>query len=105
MEVEEVKKLLNEKKFNVLKEKLKEMNSADISEILDELEDKESVQILYKHLGYTFRKLKNWSYYLITSYEDFEKEFGQEADKRRKLYNGMLKTNLYQYIGPRPPKK
>ena len=43
--------------------------------------------------------------YLITSYEDFEKEFGQEADKRRKLYNGMLKTNLYQYIGPRPPKK
>ena len=71
----------------------------------ERLEDKESVQSLYKHLGYTFRKLKNWSYYLITSYEDFEKEFGQEADKRRKLYNGMLKTNLYQYIGPRPPKK
>ena len=71
----------------------------------ERLEDKESVQSLYKHLGYTFRNLKNWSYYLITSYEDFEKEFGQEADKRRKLYNGMLKTNLYQYIGPRPPKK
>ncbi len=71
----------------------------------ERLEDKESVQSLYKHLGYTFRKLKNWSYYLITSYEDFEKEFGQEVDKRRKLYNGMLKTNLYQYIGPRPPKK
>ena len=71
----------------------------------ERLEDKESVQSLYKHLGYTFRNLKNWSYYLITSYEDFEKEFGQEADKRRKLYNGMLKTNLFQYIGPRPPKK
>ena len=61
----------------------------------ERLEDKESVQSLYKHLGYTFRNLKNWSYYLITSYEDFEKEFGQDADKRRKLYNGMLKTNLY----------
>ncbi len=71
----------------------------------ERLEDKESVQNLYKNLGYTFRNLKNWSYYLITSYEDFENEFGKEADKRRKMYNGMLKTNLYQYIGPRPPKK
>ncbi|MDK2586671.1 class I SAM-dependent RNA methyltransferase [Romboutsia sedimentorum] len=71
----------------------------------ERLEDKETVQALYKNLGYTFRELKNWSYYLITSYEEFEDEFGREADKRRKLYNGMLKTNLYQYIGPRPPKK
>lgn len=71
----------------------------------ERLEDKESVQTLYKNLGYTFKELTNWSYYLITSYEDFETEFGKEADKRRKLYNGMLKTNLYQYIGPRPPKK
>ena len=71
----------------------------------ERLEDKESVKHLYKHLGYTFRNLKNWSYYMITSYEDFENEFGKEADKRRKLYNGMLKTNLYQYIGPKPPRK
>lgn len=71
----------------------------------ERLEDKESVQSLYKNLGYTFKELKNWSYYLITSYEEFENEFGKEADKRRKLYNGMLKTNLYQYIGSRPPKK
>ena len=71
----------------------------------ERLEDKETVQALYKNLGYTFRELKNWSYYLITSYEEFEEEFGREADKRRKLYNGMLKTNLYQYIGPRPLKK
>ena len=70
----------------------------------ERLEDTDTVKMLYKQLGYTFRKLKNWSYYLITSYEDFENEFGQEATKRRKLYNGMLKSNLYQYIGPKPPK-
>ena len=71
----------------------------------ERLEDADTVKMLYKQLGYTFRKLKNWSYYLITSYEDFENEFGEQASKRRKLYNGMLKSNLYQYIGPRPPKK
>lgn len=71
----------------------------------ERLEDVDTVKQLYKDLGYIFRKLKTWSYYLITSYEEFEEEFGREADKRRKLYNGMLKTNLYQYIGPRPQRK
>ena len=70
----------------------------------ERLEDTDTVKMLYKQLGYTFRRLKNWSYYLITSYEDFENEFGGEASRRRKLYNGMLKSNLYQYVGPRPPK-
>lgn len=70
----------------------------------ERLEDSDSVKMLYKELGYTFRKLKNWSYYLITSFEDFEREFGKDADRKRKLYNGMLKTNLYQYPGPRPPR-
>ncbi len=70
----------------------------------ERLEDSDSVKMLYKELGYTFRKLKNWSYYLITSSEDFEREFGKDADRKRKLYNGMLKTNLYQYPGPRPPR-
>ena len=71
----------------------------------ERLEDADSVKMLYKELGYTFRKLKNWSYYLITSFEDFEKEFGKDAERKRKLYNGMLKTNLYLYPGPRPPRK
>ena len=70
----------------------------------ERLEDSDSVKMLYKELGYTFRKLKNWSYYVITSFEDFEREFGKDADRKRKLYNGMLKTNLYQYPGPRPPR-
>ena len=71
----------------------------------ERLEDQESVKLLYKELGYTLRRLKNWSYYLITSYEDFEYEFGQDAIRKRKLYNGMLKTYYYQYPGPKPPKK
>ncbi|MEF9990575.1 MAG: class I SAM-dependent RNA methyltransferase [Romboutsia sp.] len=71
----------------------------------ERLEDQDTVKQLYKDLGYTFKKLKTWSYYLITSFEEFEEEFGREADRRRKLYNGMLKTNLYQYLGPKPPKK
>lgn len=71
----------------------------------ERLEDKETVQSLYKELGYKFRNLKNWSYYIITSYDDFEVEFGRQSDKKRKLYNGMLKTYLYQYIGKKPPKK
>lgn len=71
----------------------------------ERLEDKETVQSLYEELGYKFRNLKNWSYYIITSYDDFEVEFGRQSDKKRKLYNGMLKTYLYQYIGKKPPKK
>lgn len=71
----------------------------------ERLEDQESVKLLYKELGYAFRRLKNWSYYLITSYEEFEYEFGQDAIRKRKLYNGMLKTYYYQYPGPKPPKK
>ncbi|TQQ85006.1 class I SAM-dependent RNA methyltransferase [Peptacetobacter hominis] len=70
----------------------------------ERLEDQETVKLLYKELGYAFRKLKNWSYYLITSFEEFEYEFGQKAIKKRKLYNGMLKTYFYQYPGPKPPK-
>ena len=71
----------------------------------ERLESEESVKLLYKELGYAFRRLKNWSYYLITSFEEFEYEFGQEATKKRKLYNGMLKTYLYKYPGPKPPRK
>lgn len=71
----------------------------------ERLEDEDSVKMLYKELGYAFRELKNWSYYLITSYEHFEYEFGQESTKKRKLYNGMLRAYYYQYPGPKPPRK
>lgn len=71
----------------------------------ERLEDEEAVKILYKEMGYAFRGLKNWSYFVITSYDKFEYEFGQDAPRKRKLYNGMLRIYYYQYLGPRPPKK
>lgn len=71
----------------------------------ERLEDEESIKILYKELGYMCRNLKNWSYFIITSFEEFEYEFGQDSTRKRKLYNGMLKTYYYQYLGPKPPRK
>ncbi|PKM50151.1 MAG: RNA methyltransferase [Firmicutes bacterium HGW-Firmicutes-7] len=68
----------------------------------ERLEDREKVTQLYKEMGEQFRSLDTWSYSIITSFEDFERYFGKNADKKRKLYSGMLKTNLYQYMGPKP---
>ena len=60
---------------------------------------------LYGDFGRTFSQLNDWSGYFIASDENFEKHFGKRADKRRKIYNGMIKCNIYQYYGARPPKK
>ena len=65
--------------------------------------EKESRE-LYKKIGKTFSKLDRWSYYILTSCADFENLFGKKANKKRKIYNGMLKCNIYQYFGDRPPK-
>ena len=59
---------------------------------------------VYSDFGESFRTLDSWSAYMITSYEDAERYFGRKADKNRKIYNGMLKTYFYQFMGPRPPK-
>lgn len=71
----------------------------------ERLEDKKDLPALYKAFGDNFKKLDTWSAYMITSYEEAERYFGRKADKNRKIYNGMLKTYFYQFIGPRPPKK
>lgn len=68
----------------------------------ERLEDQDKVITLYKEMGEQFRKLDTWSFSIITSFEDFERYYGKSADKKRKLYSGMLKTNLYQYLGPKP---
>lgn len=60
---------------------------------------------LYRDIGVNFKKLDKWSYYIITSNENFERLFGKTANKKRKLYNGMIKCNLYQFFGERPPKR
>ena len=58
----------------------------------------EDVQQLYKTMGNVFQPSLQTAYYIISSAEDFEQSFGRRADKKRKLYNGMLKCNLYQYF-------
>ena len=71
----------------------------------ERLEDKADIPALYKVIGERYRSLDSWSLYMITSYEDAEKDIGQKADKNRKIYNGMMKTYYYQFMGPKPPKK
>lgn len=71
----------------------------------ERLEDQENLPDLYKLIGKVFGSLDTWSYYIITGYEHAEKYIGRKADKNRKIYNGMMKTYLYQYMGPKPPKQ
>ena len=71
----------------------------------ERLEEKEALPAIYSALGRQFAQLDSWSAYVITSYHDIEKYFGRKADKNRKIYNGMLKTYFYSFIGPKPPKK
>lgn len=69
----------------------------------ERIEDKKNLPALYRVIGERYRSLDSWSMYLITSYEEAQKDIGKNADKNRKLYNGMLKTYFYQYMGPKPP--
>ena len=71
----------------------------------ERLEEKKNLPALYKEMGDAFRRLDSWSEYVITAYEDAEKYIGRKADKNRKIYNGMIKTYFYQFLGPRPPKR
>ena len=71
----------------------------------DRLEDKKDMPKLYREIGERYNKLDSWSAFIITGYEEAQKYIGRKADKNRKIYNGMMKTYLYQYMGPRPPKK
>lgn len=65
----------------------------------------EKVRELNRDLGDLYRSLSDWSLYVISAKEDFEKDFGMKASRNRKLYNGRLKSYYYQYYGKRPPKK
>ena len=70
----------------------------------ERIEDKETLPGIYSDFGRSLKMLESWSAYVITSYEDAEKYIGRKADKNRKLYNGMIKTYFYSFLGPRPPK-
>lgn len=71
----------------------------------ERLEEKKELPGLYKEMGKVFGELDSWSYYIITAYEDAQKYIGKQADKNRKIYNGMIKTYFYQYMGPKPPRQ
>lgn len=64
----------------------------------ERLMDKRSVERLYGKMGKKFKEFPGASKLILTSYEDFEKFYGEKADKKRKLYNGMLKCNFYMYF-------
>ena len=71
----------------------------------ERLEEKENLAALYRTIGERFNGLDAWSMFLITSYEQAERDIGRKADKNRKIYNGMMKTYYYQFLGPKPPKR
>ncbi len=71
----------------------------------ERLEDKNNLPALYHMIGKRYQGLDAWSMYLITAYEQAEHDMGLKATKNRKIYNGMMKTYYYQFLGPKPPKK
>ena len=71
----------------------------------ERLEEKKDMPVLYEAIGKAYSRLDSWSMFMITSFEDAVKYIGKQPDKNRKLYNGMLKTYFYSFMGPKPPKK
>jgi putative N6-adenine-specific DNA methylase len=70
----------------------------------ERLGDKKAVEHMYKEMGQAFNKLDTWSIYIMTSNEDFEQLYGKPATRKRKLFNGFIRTDLYQYWGKKPPR-
>ena len=71
----------------------------------ERIEEKSALPQLYQEMGRAFDRLDTWSKYIITSYDQAEKFLGKKADKNRKIYNGMIKTYYYQYLGLKPPRR
>ena len=71
----------------------------------ERLEDKEALPAIYRTLGERYMALDSWSMYVISAYGQAEQDIGRKADKNRKIYNGMMKTYFYQFMGPKPPNR
>lgn len=71
----------------------------------ERLEEKENLKGIYKVLGDRYRELEKWSAYVLTAYENAERDMGMKATKNRKIYNGMMKTYFYQFMGEKPPRR
>lgn len=71
----------------------------------ERLGEKRAVEQIYKEMGQAFSTLDTWSIYMLTSHEGFEQFYGKPATKKRKLFNGFIKTDFYQYwSNVRPPR-
>lgn len=66
---------------------------------------RKELSALYRTLGERYRQLDDWSLYVVTAYEDAEKDLGLKAAKNRKIYNGMIRTYFYMFPGPKPPRR
>ena len=71
----------------------------------ERLDSRDEMPALYHDIGEAYRGLDSWSMYLITAYDQAERYIGKKATKNRKIYNGMMRTYFYQYLGPKPPRK
>lgn len=71
----------------------------------ERLDSRDEMPALYHDIGEAYRGLDSWSMYLITAYDQAERYIGKKATKNRKIYNGMMRTYFYQYLGPKPPCK
>lgn len=70
----------------------------------ERLEDKDAVTELYKKLGQVYRRLPDWNFYVLTSMPYFERIFGRNCDKNRKIYNANIQCHYYSFMGAKPPK-
>ncbi|WP_093212265.1 THUMP domain-containing class I SAM-dependent RNA methyltransferase [Sediminibacillus albus] len=61
--------------------------------------DKKEVEKMYKDFGEVMKRYPSWSVYILTSNEQFEQVYGKKASKKRKLFNGFIKTDYYQFFG------
>ena len=71
----------------------------------ERLSSKDEMHKLYQTIGEAMKRADTWSYYFLSGYEDAERAIGKKATKNRKIYNGMLKTYYYQFMGPKPPRR
>ena len=63
----------------------------------ERMAERQECEALYREMGCIFSRLENWSCNIITSHEEFERFYGKAADKKRKLYNGMIKCDAFMY--------
>ena len=70
----------------------------------DRLLSEEQAQNIYRQMGQTYEPLKTWSKYILTSDLSFEEHYGKQATKKRKLYNGAIRTDYFQFWGVRKRK-